>query len=45
MDNIQVLKETTPTIGKKALVLVLPYLDSTSLETKAKLKESLKKIS
>ena len=42
MDNINVVKETTLTAEKKLLVLVLPYLDSTSLQTRTKLKNSLK---
>ena len=44
MDNIDVVKETTLTVEKKALVLVLPYLGSTSLQTRTKLKKSLKHI-
>ena len=43
MDNIHVVKETTVTI-KKPLVLVLPYLGSISLQTRTKLKKSLKNI-
>ena len=42
MDNIHVVKETTLTVEKKPLVLVLPYLGSISLQTK--LKKSLKSI-
>ena len=37
MDDIHVVKETTLTVGKKPLVLVLPYLGSIS-------KKSLKNI-
>ena len=44
MDNIHVVKETTLTIEKKPLVLVLPYLGSLSLKTGTKLKKSLKNI-
>ena len=44
MDNIHVVKETTLTVGKKPLVLVLPYLGSMSLQTRVKLKKSLKNI-
>ena len=44
MDNIRVVKETTLTVEKKPLVLVLPYLGSVSLETRTKLKKSLKNI-
>ena len=42
MDNIHVVKETTQTVEKKPLLLVLPYLRSVSLETRTKLKKSLK---
>ena len=42
MDKIHVVKETTLTVEKKPLVLVLPYLDSISLQTRTKLKKSLK---
>ena len=44
MDNIHVVKETTLTVEKKPLVLVLPYLGSISLQTRTKLKKSLKNI-
>ena len=44
IDNIHVVKETTLTVEKKPLVLVLPYLGSISLQTRAKLKKSLKNI-
>ena len=39
MDNIHVVKETTPIVGKKPLVLVRPYLGSVSLQTRTKLKK------
>ena len=42
MDNICVVKEATLTIGKKLLLLVLPYLSSISLPTKTKLTKSLR---
>ena len=42
MDNIRVVKETTLTVEKNPLVLVLPYLGSISLQTRTKLKKSLK---
>ena len=42
MDNIYVVNETTLTVEKKPLVLVLPYLGSISLQTRTKLKKSLK---
>ena len=44
LDNIHVVKETTLTVGKKPLVLVLPYLGSIPLQTRTKLKNSLKNI-
>ena len=44
MDNIHVVKETTLSVEKKPLVLVLPYLGSISLKTRTKLKKSLKNI-
>ena len=44
MDNIDVVKETTVTVEKKPLVLVLPCLVSISLQTRTKLKKSLKNI-
>ena len=44
MDNIHVVKETTLTVEKKPLVLVLPYLCSISLQNRTKMKKSLKNI-
>ena len=44
MDNLHVVKETTVTVEKKPLVLVLPDLGSISLQTRTKLKKSLKNI-
>ena len=44
MDNIHVLKETTVTVEKSSLVLVLPYLGSVSLQTRTNLMKSLKDI-
>ena len=44
MDNIHVGKETTLTVEKKPLVLVLPYLGSISLQTRTNLKKVLKNI-
>ena len=44
MDNIHVVKETTLTVEKKPLVLFLPYLGSIFLQTRTKLKKSLKNI-
>ena len=42
MDNINVVKETPPTVEKKPLNLVLPHLGSISLQTRNKLKKLLK---
>ena len=42
--GLHVVKETTLTIEKKPLVLVLLYLGSVSLQTRNKLKKSLKTI-
>ena len=44
MDNIHVVKETTLPVEKKPLVGVLPYLGSISLQSRTKLKKSLKNI-
>ena len=44
MDNILVVKETTLKVEKKPLVLVLPFLVSIFLQTRTKLKKSLKNI-
>ena len=44
LDNIHAVKETTLTIEKKPLVLVLSYLGSISLQIRTKLKKSLKNI-
>ena len=42
MDKIHVLKETTVTVEKKPLVLLLLYLGSISLQTRIKWKKLLK---
>ena len=42
MDNIHVVNETPLTAEKNPLVLVLLYLGSVSLQTRTKLKKSLK---
>ena len=42
MDHIHVVKETAVTVEKKPLVLFLPYLGSIYLQTRTKLKKSLK---
>ena len=44
MDNILVFKETTAKVEKKPLALVIQYLGSISLQTRTKLKKSLKNI-
>ena len=44
MNNIHVVKEAALTVEKKPLVLVLLYLDSIYLQTRTKLKKSLKNI-
>ena len=44
MDNINIVRESTLTIEKKLLALVLPYLGSISLQTRTMLKKSLKHI-
>ena len=44
MENIHLVKQTTLTVEKKSLVLVFPYLASVSLQTRTKLKKSLKNI-
>ena len=44
MDNMNVVKETTVTVEKKSLVLVLSYLGPISLQTRNKLMKSLKNI-
>ena len=44
MDNIHVVKEATPTVEIQSSVVVFPYLGSISLQTRTKLKKSLKNI-
>ena len=44
MDNVHVVKKTPLTNEKKPLVLALPYLGSISVQTRTKLKKSLKNI-
>ena len=44
IDNIHVVKETTLTVEKKLHVLILPDLASIFLQTRTKLKKSLKSI-
>ena len=42
MENIHLVKETSETVENKSLVLVFPNLRSISLQTRTKLKKSLK---
>ena len=42
MDNIHIVKEIILTVKKKPLVLVFPYLGLISLQTRTKLKKTLK---
>ena len=42
MDNMHVVKEASVIVERKPLVLVLQYLGPISLQTKTKLKKSLK---
>ena len=44
MDKIHILKETTLTVEKKSLFLVLLYLGSVALQTMTNLNKSLKDI-
>ena len=44
MDNIDVVKETTLTVENKPIVVVLPHFASIPLQTRTKLKKSLKNI-
>ena len=42
LNNVHVVKENVPTVKKKRLLLVLPYLGIISLQTRAKLQQALK---
>ena len=42
LDNIHLVKENIPTVEKKRLLLVLPYLGLISLQTRTKLQQALK---
>ena len=42
LDNVHIIKEKVPTVEKKSLLLVLPYLGTISLQTRTKLQKSLK---
>ena len=44
MHNMHVVKETTLTVEKKPLALVLPWFGSTSLQTGTKLKKLFKNL-
>ena len=41
LDNINLVKEKVPTVERKRLLLVLPYLGVISLQTRTKLQEAL----
>ena len=42
LNNVHLVKENVPTVEKKRLLLVLPYLGIISLQTRTKLQEALK---
>ena len=42
LDNIHLVKEKVPTVERKRLLLVLPYLGVISLQTRTKLQQALK---
>ena len=44
LDNKHRIQEKVITVPKKPLILVLPYLGHLSLQTKTKIRKSLKKI-
>ena len=44
LNRIHILIEKVPTVEKKHLRLVLPYLGTICLQTRAKLQESIKKV-
>ena len=44
LNRIHILKEKVPTVEKKPLRLVLPYLGTICLQTRAELQESIKKV-
>ena len=41
LNRIHILKEKIPTVEKKPLRLVLPYLETISLQTRTKLQKSI----
>ena len=42
LNNVHLVKENLPTVEKKRLLLVLPYLGIISLQTRTKLQQALK---
>ena len=44
LDNIHLVKEKVPTVERKRLLLVLPYLGVISLQTRTKLQQALKAV-
>ena len=42
LNNVHLIKENVPTVEKKHLLLVFPYLGITSLQTRTKLQQALK---
>ena len=42
LNNVHLVKENVPTVEKKRLLLVLPYLGIISFQTRTKLQEALK---
>ena len=42
LNNIHLVQENVPTVEKKRLLVVLPYLEIISLQTRTKLKQALK---
>ena len=44
LDNIHLVKEKVPTVERKRLLLVLPYLGVISLQTRTKLQQALKEV-
>ena len=42
LNNIHLVQENVPTVEKKSLFVVLPYLEIISLQTRTKLKKALK---
>ena len=44
LNNVYLVKENVPTVEKKRLLLVLPYLGIISLQTRTKLQQALKSV-